>query len=303
MNIHHLELFYYVARHGGISAAVRHMPYGIQQPAVSGQILQLEDEVGTKLFERSPFKLTPAGGKLFDYVRPFFEQLKPLAAQLRQPADSQLRIGASELLLRDHLPAVVQALKQQQPDLRLALRAGTQVELEAWVRAREIDLAVIPLRGRLRPPLQGLRLLRLPLVMLVPKKSKLRAAAELWATKKPATPLICLPATEVLPQLFRAGLKTHRVTWPVAVEASSMELITRYVALGDGIGVSVAVPDVVSHPQVRVLPLDGFPLIELAAVWSGPPAGPLRAVLAQLRDHAARLWPQACCSDALPDQP
>ncbi len=303
MNIHHLELFYYVARHGGISAAVRHMPYGIQQPAVSGQILQLEDEVGAKLFERSPFKLTPAGGKLFDYVRPFFEQLKPLAAQLRQPADSQLRIGASELLLRDHLPAVVQALKQQQPDLRLALRAGTQVELEAWVRAREIDLAVIPLLDRLRPPLQGLRLLRLPLVLQVPKKSGIKSAAGLWAQKKRTEPLICLAPTEVLPRLFRAGLKSYRVTWPVTIEASSMELITRYVALGDGVGVNVAVPEVIRHPQVRVLPLEGFPLIELAAVWSGPPAGPLRAVLAELQAHAARLWPQACCSDALPDQP
>ena len=37
MNIHHLELFYYVAKHGGISEAVRKIPYGIQQPAVSAQ--------------------------------------------------------------------------------------------------------------------------------------------------------------------------------------------------------------------------------------------------------------------------
>ena len=35
MNIHHLELFYYVARHKGIAGAVRNMPYGIQQPAVT----------------------------------------------------------------------------------------------------------------------------------------------------------------------------------------------------------------------------------------------------------------------------
>lgn len=26
MNVHHLELFYYVARHGGITSAVRKMP-------------------------------------------------------------------------------------------------------------------------------------------------------------------------------------------------------------------------------------------------------------------------------------
>jgi len=50
VNIHHLELFYYVAGHGGISEAVRHMPYGIQQPAVSDQVIQLEESLGVTLF-------------------------------------------------------------------------------------------------------------------------------------------------------------------------------------------------------------------------------------------------------------
>ena len=45
MNIHHLELFYYVARYRGISRAVRNTPYGIQQPAVSSQILLLEQDL------------------------------------------------------------------------------------------------------------------------------------------------------------------------------------------------------------------------------------------------------------------
>src|SRR3982750_3662283 len=84
MNVHHLELFYYVAKHGGISAAVRRIPYGIQQPAVSGQMGKLEEEVGVKLFERSPFRLTIPGQKLFAHVQPFFENLGPLAAQLRE---------------------------------------------------------------------------------------------------------------------------------------------------------------------------------------------------------------------------
>src|ERR1043165_9507081 len=83
MNIHHLELFYYVARHGGISAAVRHMPYGIQQPAVSSQILQLEETLGTKLFARTPFQLTPDGEQLYAFVLPFFQNLDQVAAKLR----------------------------------------------------------------------------------------------------------------------------------------------------------------------------------------------------------------------------
>src|ERR1019366_5888135 len=99
MNIHHVELFYYVARHGGISRAVRHIPYGIQQPAVSSQILRLEEDLGKRLFERNPFRLTAEGVALFEFARPFFENLDAVAGRLRQTAPPQLRLGASELVL------------------------------------------------------------------------------------------------------------------------------------------------------------------------------------------------------------
>ena len=65
MNIHHLELFYYVAKHEGISGAVRNMPYGIQQPAVSAQVIQLENDLGITLFQRRPFELTAAGEEFY----------------------------------------------------------------------------------------------------------------------------------------------------------------------------------------------------------------------------------------------
>src|SRR5438552_2277853 len=150
VNIHHLELFYYVARHGGISRAVRHMPYGIQQPAVSGQILQLEDDLGVKLFERQPFKLTAEGEHLYAFARPFFENLGATRAKLAPDPTPQLRIGTSELVLRDHLPKVMAALQQQHAKLKLGLRSGFQAELEQWLANKDIDLAITPLDGH--PP-------------------------------------------------------------------------------------------------------------------------------------------------------
>src|ERR687892_712915 len=98
MNIHHLELFYYVARHGGISEAVRNIPYGIQQPAVSAQILQLEDTLGVTLFQRRPFALTPPGEKLYEFIRPFFQNLDVVEEQIRGGSAQQIRIGASEIV-------------------------------------------------------------------------------------------------------------------------------------------------------------------------------------------------------------
>ena len=90
MNVHHLELFYFVARHGGIMPAVRNIPYGIQQPAVSAQVAQLEEFLGATLFQRRPFALTPAGEKLYDFISPFFSKLDAVAVQW---SISQFRSG------------------------------------------------------------------------------------------------------------------------------------------------------------------------------------------------------------------
>ena len=94
MNVHHLELFYYVARYGGISSAVRHMPYGIQQPAVSAQILRLEKDLGVKLFDRQPFRLTPAGQELMEFVDPFFSNLDEIGQKLVRHAPTVVRRNA-----------------------------------------------------------------------------------------------------------------------------------------------------------------------------------------------------------------
>src|SRR4029077_12238017 len=48
-------------KHGGIAAAVRNIPYGIQQPAVSGQIAKLEESLGTQLFQRRPLRFRRQG--------------------------------------------------------------------------------------------------------------------------------------------------------------------------------------------------------------------------------------------------
>jgi len=70
MHLHRIEIFYHVARCRGIAEAARRMPYGIQQPAISEQILLLEEELGVKLFERRPFRLTTHGRYLYEAARP-----------------------------------------------------------------------------------------------------------------------------------------------------------------------------------------------------------------------------------------
>lgn len=299
MNIHHLELFYYVARHGGISRAVRNMPYGIQQPAISSQVLLLEEDLGNRLFERQPFKLTRKGEELYEFIRPFFENLSAMGEKLRQQSAPLLRIGAAELVLRDYLPTVAEQLRKKEPRLRLGLRSGFQADMEKWLLDGEIDVAIVPLENKPPPRVRCLRLLRLPLVLLVHKKSKLRKATDLWSQRTIEEPLISLPATEPLSKNFRRGLQRLKVDWPASIEASSMGLVTRYVANGYGIGVNLGDTEVIRHPDVRVLPLEGFDPIEMAALWTRETSPILRIFLEEAQPFVARHWPDLAVRDTL----
>jgi len=269
MNIHHLELFYYVAKHGGIMPAVHNIPYGIQQPAVSSQIAQLEEFLGTTLFHRRPFALTPAGQELYEYVKPFFDNLDSVAEKIRGGVSQHLRIAASETVLREHLPAMLQELRQPFPKLKVTLREGYLPEVVAWLQQREIDISLGLIGDKPPAGVNALPLFKLPLVLLVPKSSKLKSAEELWKRDPIEESLITVPSNEFITRSFQAGLAKLEVDWFSRIEVSSVELVQTYVTNGYGIGVTVRVPKMKFHPQVRALPLDGFEPVKFGALWQG----------------------------------
>ena len=289
MNIHHLELFYYVARYGGITEAVRSIPYGIQQPAVSGQVAQLEEFLGVTLFQRRPFALTPAGEKLYHFVYPFFSNLDAMAAELQGGKARQIRIGASTLVLRDHLPALFHSVRQKFPNLKFTLCEGYQGDLEAMLQKEELDLAVTVIEKKSAPGIHSVALIEVPLALLVEKSSPLTAADQLWQRDKIDEPLICLPGVEAICKHFQQGLLRARVDWFPSIEVSSLDLIETYVANGLGIGLSVLAPKAAFPLNIRALPLPGFEPVAVGALWRGRPSALLQAFLAQMQAQAKSL--------------
>lgn len=286
MNVHHLELFYHVARYGGISEAVRKMPYGIQQPAVSGQILQLEEDLGLKLFQRRPFALTLSGRELFEFVEPFFGKVEETGARLRGETSQRLRLAAPGTILRDHLPKLLDQHRRSFPQLRLSLHDANQAAAENMLRKQHVDLAITELEGRPGSGIRCSELLRLPLYLLVPQNHRLRSVGELWKRDEITDPLICMPANETITKLFRQGLRKLSVNWPTAVEVSSLDLIPSYVRAGFGIAVSVAAPGEKSPVKIRQLSLSGFPPLVLAALWQDKLPRVAEAFLETIKKHA-----------------
>jgi DNA-binding transcriptional LysR family regulator len=289
VNIHHLELFYYVARHGGISEAVRRMPYGIQQPAVSAQLLQLEGTLGVSLFQRRPFCLTPAGDKLYRFIQPFFENLTNVAEEIRGGAAEVVRIGASDVILRDHLPELIQRLRAQFPSTKLILRSGYQPDLMDWMQKQELEVALTLLEKKLPAGLRSEAMFRVPLVLLVSRKRRISSVDELWAQRRIREPLLCLPPSELICRYFQDGLRGRSIEWTPTIELSSLELIATYVENDYGFGLAVALPGRKFSRRIKVLELPGFPLVDFGLVWRGEPSAFLKAFITESQRRAHML--------------
>lgn len=293
MNVHHLELFYHVATHGGITEAVRKMPYGIQQPAVSGQMLQLETHLGVKLFQRRPFVLTPAGQELFDFVRPFFSRLAQVESSLRGEAQAHLRLAAMTTALSHHLPEVLNSLRQDIPALRLTLKTLPHSALEPALRSQEIDIALTVPCGRMDPDLVTEPLLELPLVLLAPLESphdSFEALVEANASRSISHPLITLAKSEAVSQLFQQGLEASELRWSPSLEVSELGLVQNYAAKGFGYGLTVDFPGAGWPEGLKVLPLpQAFPHLSLVALYLEARKPIVRRFLELVRAYARRL--------------
>lgn len=293
MNAHQLELFYHVARSGGVTRAVRRMPYGIQQPTISAQVNALERDLGVTLYQRRPFKLTSAGEELFRFVEPFFGRMAEVRATLQ--GASQLRIGASPIVFSDYLPPVLRAVQRKFPQLNLILRAVNQPELIGAVEQGELDVVISLIPDNLSPVLRVVEILQLEIVLLVPKTGKLKSVNELWTNTRIAEPLISLKPDEIICQVFQETLANRGRSWLPKIEVNSLELIERYVEKGFGAGLSIHTPGKRWSSSISVLKLPEFPLVRLGVICRSdlerePAAG--RVFLEEVSRQAARFSPE-----------
>ena len=83
-------------------------------------------------------------------------------------------------------------------------------------------------------------------------------------------PLISLPPHELLPRLFQKEMVRRNIVWRTAMETSSQDSVSIYVRNGLGAGLAVQTPELAARiPELRVLPLSGFPSLPIGIFWRG----------------------------------
>jgi DNA-binding transcriptional LysR family regulator len=135
-----------VAHLGSIQAASRTL--GIAASAIDRQIIKLEEECETPLFERHPrgMRLTAAGEATILVARRWRADQDRLADDLRQMrgvARGTVRLAAMDSLANSVLPALVGGLSAQHPGISLAVNIMTPHEAAHELDQATVDLAVV----------------------------------------------------------------------------------------------------------------------------------------------------------------
>ena len=124
MLLEHLRFFNAVAENGGFTRAAEQLL--LTQPAVSCQILNLEEELGQKLFERQGKKvqLTEAGEILFDQSRKIFQQLREVESilnDLKSLETGRLNLGTVDVISIYVLPMIFHDFHQRYPKVEISI--------------------------------------------------------------------------------------------------------------------------------------------------------------------------------------
>ncbi len=147
----HLGALAAVARTGSFRRAAESLGY--VQSAISGQIAQLEQAVGTQLVERSSGSsgatLTPAGQILLGHVEEILARFDAARVDLRSLAegtDSVVRIGVLEGIGQRRLPPVLAAFRDRYPGAQVIIDENQSDEGDLDRLAKgEIDLIITEL--------------------------------------------------------------------------------------------------------------------------------------------------------------
>ena len=141
-----LQVFHAVAKHLSFTRAADAL--FMTQPAVTFQIKQLEEQYGTRLFERrhGGISLTPAGEMVLSYAQKILAlsdemetRLSEMTGEMRGP----LLVGASTTIAEFMLPRVLGEFNAAYPQVRARLIVANSESIESRVAEHTLDVGLI----------------------------------------------------------------------------------------------------------------------------------------------------------------
>lgn len=140
-----------VADHGSLTDAASAL--GVTQPALSRRIQQLEEELGTPLFERSRRGMAPTElgrlvrGEARALVDRYERLRRSIRAHLKLEAGT-VRLGGGATAVSFLVPGAIAAFRADHPGVRFQVKEAGSREIEDDVRSERLELGIVTLPVR-----------------------------------------------------------------------------------------------------------------------------------------------------------
>ena len=238
MNLDQIRNFHAVAVHKSFTIAAEKLFR--TQPAISTQVRMLEEELGTRLFDRIGKKvyLTQAGNVLLDYAERLLslhDEAKLAVTEVNATPKGKILIGANESTCLYVLPQIFALFKKKYPDVQISIYRNFSRKVLDKVRGNQLDFGIVTL------PVPDRELNILPI-----------AEDELWLITSPGHPLAAQSSPNLedvvsYPFIFhtagttRERLRKHFRSWwdrlHISMELASIETIKKFVSIGMGVSI------------------------------------------------------------------
>lgn len=239
MNLRDLEYVVAVAEEGHFGRASERCH--VSQPALSGQIKKLEDQLGVQLFERTNRRVsvTPIGEDVVrkaKWIILMAEEIEDAAAVYADPLAGQLRLGMIPTIGPYLLPSILRPLKAALPKVKLTLCEDVTQSLERRLCSGDID-AAITATDIAENGLQEIMLYDEPFRVALPDGHALDRGKDIDIRKIDASELLLLKDGHCLSDQVAhlCGLTRKANAEGLDTQASSLETIVGLVAAGAGI--------------------------------------------------------------------
>lgn len=147
-NLAAYKAFYETAREGNISKAATKL--GVTQPAVSRAISKLEQNFGTKLFNRTQrgVSLTPEGDIFFEHLEQAFYDIEKGEEELKRIKDDEfgyLKIGSSSTLCKYFMVSYLKEFFEKNPFVKLTIENASTAQTINRVENHKLDIGAVML--------------------------------------------------------------------------------------------------------------------------------------------------------------
>lgn len=219
----------------------------VSQPSLSVQIGALEEELGTRLFDRLGRKvvLTQAGELFRDHagrVLRELEQAVQVVQELQGAQRGRLVVGTLATVNSYLIPPLVSRFKQRFPAIHLQVHAQPSTDIVTGLLANRLDVGICLL------PVQDERLTVVPLfderlVLVAPSNSPIMKP-RLRMQDLAGLPLVLMPVDYCLRKMVEAECAAARIQPQIVLEMTSPEGILQAVAGGAGLTI---LPEIYVH--------------------------------------------------------